>query len=284
MEQEVNKLQTVAEQSGLESTKAKEIIAQFDEFFGVADEWEQKAKTINVTDASQKDDIKLARVGRLFLKGKRIEIQNARKSLKDSALKEGQLIDSVAKILVGIIDPIEKYLKLQEDFVEIQEAARQKAEVDAGLALLEEQRVKKEEADAKAEEERKAEELKQQQIILEENKRLKDEADNKEIALEMERKANEEKLAEERREADEKLEADRKEHEAELEEVHKIMADELAKEQEQRQKEIDAAKVEQDKRNAELKSAQEETARLEAEKLELEGKITCPFCNKSFDR
>src|SRR5690606_10630522 len=54
--------------------------------------------------------------------------EKTRKSLKENALREGQTIDAIAKILTNLILPIEEDLEQKEKFVEIQEAKR-KAEL-----------------------------------------------------------------------------------------------------------------------------------------------------------
>ena len=72
--------------------------------------------------------MKLARVGRLFLMKKRTAIETVRKELKEQALREGKAIDGIANVLKALIIPIEEYLKKQEDFVVLKEAARIEAE------------------------------------------------------------------------------------------------------------------------------------------------------------
>lgn len=83
-----NQLQVIVQQSGLEPTKAKFILDNFQNYFDLADEWDKKAKQIVVTDASQKEAMQLAREGRLELKEKRVAIEKARKELKEQSLRE----------------------------------------------------------------------------------------------------------------------------------------------------------------------------------------------------
>lgn len=127
MNQEITKL---AENSLIEKSKSDYIIEKFSEFTTIATEWSEKANAILVTDENQIDLMKQAREGRLLLKGKRIEIEKTRKSLKEQSLNEGRLIDSIAKSLTALVEPAEKHLELQERFAEIQDQKR-KAELKA---------------------------------------------------------------------------------------------------------------------------------------------------------
>ena len=97
-----NELQVIVEKSGLEPTKAKTILEKFQNYFEIAAEWEKKSKVIVVTKATQEADMKLARVGRLFLKEKRIAIEKTRKELKEQALREGKAIDGIANVLKAL--------------------------------------------------------------------------------------------------------------------------------------------------------------------------------------
>lgn len=121
---EENKLQVIIEESGLEKSKAQVLLEKFGNYFAIAAEWEKKAQTLVVTDVGQRAEMKMAREARLFLKGKRVDIEKTRKVLKEQSLREGQTIDSIAKILTNLISPIETHLEAQERFAEIQEAKR----------------------------------------------------------------------------------------------------------------------------------------------------------------
>ncbi len=118
----MDKIIRIIENAQLDETKSLAIKNQFAEFASVASEWESKAKSILVTDVNQKDEMKLAREGRLILKNKRVEIEKRRKSLKEESLREGQTIDAIARTLKGFIEPIEVYLEDQEKFAERKEA------------------------------------------------------------------------------------------------------------------------------------------------------------------
>lgn len=117
----------IVQESGLETTKAQFLLDNFSEFFKLASEWEKKAKSIKVTSADQKFEMKIAREGRLLLREKRISIEKARVNLGSQALREKQTIDSIARILKNLLEPIEQYLDDQEHFIEI-EAQKAKEE------------------------------------------------------------------------------------------------------------------------------------------------------------
>lgn len=122
-----NQLLQVINESGLDKTKAQVLLENFSSYFEIAADWENKARALKVTNIEQKAEMKMAREGRLFLKEKRVNIEKTRKLLKESALREGQTIDAIAKILTNLIAPIEKDLEDKEKFAEIQEANRRAA-------------------------------------------------------------------------------------------------------------------------------------------------------------
>lgn len=246
-------LSVIVKQANLDEVKTKSIMESFNGFFEIASEWESKAKEIVVTDENQKDLMKLAREGRLFLKTKRIDVENKRKALKEQSLREGQTIDSIARVLKNLIEPIEEYLETQEKFAEIKEANR-KAALEAerieilkplntpynfydlknmseddfdslvlGLLGLKAAINEKIAAQKRAEEERiaieKAEAEERERVRLE-NERLRAEAAEREkqiaaerVRIEAERKAAEEKARKEREEVERKLRAEAAERE-----------------------------------------------------------------------
>lgn len=114
----------------------KSIEAYFKPFEEQAAEWLEKAKAMKVTDASQVELIKESRVARLALRDARIGSENKRKDLKERSLREGQMIDKIAKRLKETFEPVEKALQENEDFVEIQEAKIKKELSDARYAQL----------------------------------------------------------------------------------------------------------------------------------------------------
>ena len=250
-----NQLQVIVRESGLSPIKSQYILTKFQDYFKIAAEWEEKARTIKVTNANQKVEMQMARTGRLFLKEKRVAIENARKELKEQSLRESKAIDGISNVLKALIEPIEEYLEKQEKFVELKEQA-----------ILEAERIEKEKI---LEEKRKAKDKEKMQL---ENERLKKEA-----------KIREEKIKEERKKAKEdrlKQEGALKKQK-EINEKAKLEADRIKKETEARQKEIDAKlekeRKEKEKLEAELKEkkdAEEKAKREEEEKIEAQKKAS----------
>ncbi len=261
-----NKLQVIVKESGIEPTKAKFILENFQKSFELADTWEQKAKAIVVTNENQKDDMKIARIGRLALREERIRIEKSRKDLKEQALREGKAIDGIANVLKALIVPIEEYLEKQEKFVEIREAAKQEAkrlEVEARIA--EEERIAQEKA------------AQEQERLRIENEKLKREAEEKEKAMAEERKKQEATLAKERAKAETEKKQQEKllsEQKAKAEAERKIAEEKVQKEREEQQKKLA------------LERAKIEAERKEKERLEelLKNHITCPKCGHKFQQ
>ena len=215
-----NELVKIVKKSGLEKTKAQYMLDNFTDFFEIAKEWEIKAKAIKITNATQITEMKMAREARLFLRGKRIDVEKARKKLKEQSKREGKAIDGVANVLKALIVPIEEHLKNQENFVKIQEAERRAKIVAEADAKAERERIAKEKAE---EAERKAEE---ERIRLE-NIKLKEEAEKREKIMQKERE-------EAKREAEKREKIMQKERE----EREKIESDKRKLEEEQRQEKI----------------------------------------------
>ena len=137
METTENKqLAIVVERNGLTFDRAKELLETFDPIFVAADKMRTEAEAISVTDATQVTEIKQARVLRLQIKAKRVEVEKVRKTLKEESLVHGRIIDQMAKVITDLIEPIENRLEEQEKFAERAEAARKKAIADGRSALL----------------------------------------------------------------------------------------------------------------------------------------------------
>jgi len=263
-----NQLQVIVKESGLEPTKAKYILDNFQNYFEVADEWTKKAKTIIVTNESQTVDMEMARVGRLFLREKRIAIEKARKDLKEQSLREGKAIDGIANVLKALIVPIEEYLEKQEKFIEIREEAKREAkrlEIEARMA--EEERITMEKAAA------------EQERLRIENEKLKAEAQKKERELAVERQKQDAILRAERVKAEEEMEEVRKKAKIESDKQAKKLAAEREKANAEREEAEEKARILKEKERSKL-----ETERKEKERLEelLKNQIECPYCHKKF--
>ena len=302
-----NGLTKLVAESGLDKTKTQVLLENFSDYFEIASDWEKKASMLIVDNVEQKTEMKMAREGRLFLKQKRIAVEKTRKILKENALREGQTIDAIAKVLTNLIIPIEKDLEEKEKFAEIQEAKRieilkedrsKEIEpytdyipygIDFGRLSDEDynkllsgaklQKQAEEEAQRKAEEERiakeKADEEERRQIRLE-NERLKKEAEEKERELEIERakaKAEREVLEEqakkEREEKEEQLAKERAKAKAEKE-----AAEEKARlEREENERLLKIERTKQAEIEAERKAEQERIERELRKKEELEKQV-----------
>lgn len=287
--QENNALVQIIETSGLEKTKAQVLLEKFTSYFEIAADWEKKIKMLEITDVSQKAEMKMAREGRLFLKEKRVQIGKVHKELKEASLREGQTLDAIKKILTNLIEPLEEQLEQKEKYAELQEAKRIEAlksdrfaelskygfqfenGFDLGrmdqamfesLLLGTKTAYEKSIEDAKkAEEERIAKEkaeAEERERIKKENEALKAQAEEREKAMAEERakaaaaqKAIEEKAAKEKAAAEAQAKKVKAEHEAKLKKE--------AEEREKVEAELRA------KKESEAKAKQEEEARIEAE-------------------
>jgi len=248
MNNESNELTIVAKESGLEQTKVEALLSNFGKSYAEAKELSKDALAIVVTEEDQTQEMQQARAKRLALKSIRVDVENTRKSLKEQSLREGKAIDGMSNIIKALIIPIEEHLEKQEKFAELKQAERRAIKLaerieklsqfvpDVSLynlenmtdeafdSLLGSSKVAFEDqkaAEAKAEADRitkeKADAEERERVRLE-NIKLKEEADKRELEIKKERKAREAAEA-------------------------KIKADQDAKDRE-------AAKAEQDKREA----------------------------------
>lgn len=305
-----NQLVKVVNESGLDKTKAQVLLDNFSNYFEIAAKWEATAKALVITNVEQKAEMKMAREGRLFLREKRIAVEKTRKQMKEGALREGQTIDAIAKILTNLIIPIEDDLEQKEKFAERKEAERKSALklerekesfqysdfIPAGLdfgsmddanyqlilsgAKLQKQA--KDEADAKAESERiakiEAERIENERIRVE-NERLRIEAEAKEKQLAEER----DKVERERKELELKAATERKAHEDQLAKERKIAEEKAQKERKAAEAKLKAerevarvaaekAAAERAKIEAELKAKRDAEEKAKREALEAERK------------
>lgn len=213
-----NQLQVIVKESGLDSTKAKVMLENFQDYFEIAADWEKKAKVIVVTDESQTGDMAMARTGRLFLREKRIAIENKRKELKEQSLREGKAIDGIANVLKALIEPLEKYLYNQEHFVELKQQAEDARLLAEAKEKAEAERLAKEKAEREEQERIRFENIKLQKEAAEKDKQIqkeREEAESKQKAIEEKARKEREKerLATEKKHREEREEIARQEHE-----------------------------------------------------------------------
>ena len=123
-----NNLAVIAKESGLNEQSALVLINKFAGYFALAKEWKAKADSLVIDNVFQTKEIKLAKEGQLFLRSKRTAIEKARVELKEQPLAECKAIDNIAKMLTGLITPIEKDLEAKAKFIE-NKLAKEKEEL-----------------------------------------------------------------------------------------------------------------------------------------------------------
>lgn len=272
-------LELVPAQAPGETMKRADLPVIWEGFTQQAENLKTTAATLTVTRLDQVAEMKLARATRLALKDLRVEVEHKRKELVADLNKQTEAINSEARKIKGVIEPLEDRLREQEEFIEretirIEDGRRTtRAEeirqyltgplsVDLGkisdeeygkmladaqdLAALREERTRKEKeaADAKA----KAEAEERERVRVE-NERLKKEAEEREAAARKDR----EEAAERERIAKQKA----------AEELARVKREAEEREQKERLKAQAAAKLAADKARKELEAAQEK-AREEA--------------------
>lgn len=192
---QMTELTKIIDSSLLDITESKSILEKFGHYESIAKEWEEKAKSIVVTREDQLTEMAMAKEARKKFSQLRIDIEKARKEMKEQSLRKGQAIDSVAKFLKGLVEPIEKYLLEQEDFIKIKEQKR-----------LAEQKKEEEEKQEQERLERERLEKQEQERVRLENQKLKEELQKKQI--EQDKMIKEVKLVKEEKKVIEKKLAD----------------------------------------------------------------------------
>lgn len=306
-------LEIIVNKSGLEESKAKRILERFGNYFNITAEWQEKVKSLTVTDEAQTGVMKVARAGRLYLRKLRLDVETERKKLKEESRRESLAIDGIANILKGEIIPIEQYLEKQEHFVEIKKAAEDALILEEHRKKVEQERLEQErlaqlqrverEKEAQAERARiKAENEALQEKLLaagkemarqqaekaaiqakaDESRRQAEEAASKErLRQEAEKAAIKAKAHEDRKRLHEEALKERLRHEAENEalrakaiEAHEKLQEAALKEKARHEAESAAIMA---KAKEEARLAEIERARLQADM------ITCPKCGHSFE-
>lgn len=212
-------------QSDLPKEKQSTLLDKFSDLYSTITEWSEKVNQIVITEIGQVKEQKQAREARLFLKNKRIEIENTRKSLKEDIVKEGKTIDGISNALKALIEPLEEKCETLEKYDIIHLAEQREQRLAQRLVILEQYNVpvdnnviadmsddlfsyfldgvkgqieakRKQEAEAEIEAQKQFEEEQKRQAELEaENARLRAEAEEKERLLKLEAEAKEERNA-----------------------------------------------------------------------------------------
>jgi hypothetical protein len=299
MNESENKFLAVIKENEIDVNEGNQLAVKFTGFMEKMATIESEAKSIVVTDVSQKEEMKKARELRLTLKDMRVESEKVRVSLKEESLRKGKVIDALAKIVKETILPIEEYLDLQEKFAENLEKQRiekqnadrlekiskyadpvlynYKEMADETFENLLQQL--KDAHDAKVEAEKKAEAERIEKERLEKEEAEKNRVELARLKAEQEEREKREAVeAEERRkktleeeEAKRKIEAERKAKEEEMERKHQAelkaerdRIEALEKEaKEKERKEAEDKKAEED-RLAKIKAETEEAERQKA--------------------
>jgi len=232
---------------------------------------------LTITSLDNKEEFEAVHEARMVVKGKRVEVEKARKEYKAEALEYGRKVDTEAKRVFALLEPIETHLQTEEDKV-INEKKRIEAEEKEKFMDMVNGRVESllkykvmfpfdeiagmtdEEFDAKlamakeayeAEEARKAEEEAERiarQAELDRQAELQAERDGEQAAERMALEAERRKLDDDKRKVQEAK--DRAEFEAKAKEDARIQAEKEAKE-----------RIERERREAEREA--EEKAALE---------------------
>lgn len=134
--EEPSKALVLAPAFQIDEKTADDLNGAFAPIHAEASKWIEAAKSINITDASQIREMKLAREYRLALRDVRISAERKHKELKEGILRRGKAIDGVKNIILDIIGPSEAHLMEQEKFAERLEAKRQADLKDHREALL----------------------------------------------------------------------------------------------------------------------------------------------------
>lgn len=90
----------------------------FGDFLIQAEQWAEKAKSLVVTDISQKEEMKQAREARLAIRNLRLDADKKRKELKEDSLKYAKAVQEVYNKIEDALSPIEEHLMNQEKFEE----------------------------------------------------------------------------------------------------------------------------------------------------------------------
>ncbi len=118
-------LSEIIKSSELSNDKQNALFLAFDDYARITNEWKAKADLIKVNNEDDITAMKEADNARKIIKNVRVEIEHKRKELKESSLREGQMIDKIAKSLKDLIEPIEQDLTQKAQYAEIKQKERE---------------------------------------------------------------------------------------------------------------------------------------------------------------
>lgn len=111
MAEENNKqLVEIVQASGIVMTEGESIIASFSVLHNEALTLIADSNEITVVDENDKEGMEKAAVARKSLKRLRGEVEDNRVSFKEGYIKKGRAVDDIAKMVKGLIEPVEKKL------------------------------------------------------------------------------------------------------------------------------------------------------------------------------
>lgn len=222
---------------------------------------EKEYLPLKIKGMDDKEGYSLVRTARIFVKGKRVEIEKTRKVLKEESLLFGRAVDTEAKRITAKLETIEGHLSKQENAIDAEKERIKQAKLDeeaAALAAIEaEARAKREAEEAAERAEFEAKRIRLEAIEQEQIKR--------EAAIQ---KAQEKVDAEKRAIADAKQKAiEDKKRQAELEQARKE-ATEAARIEAEQKAEREAKKKVEAEIAARIEAEREAALRPDKDKLE----------------
>lgn len=115
---ETTEIAHVVQQANLEQADQQSIMSVLGSAFDKISDYRIQADKISIEDEFDKAGMKAARELRLLVKKTRTEGENARKKLKEDALRKGNTIDAVWRIIKNGLEPIETELEEKEKTAE----------------------------------------------------------------------------------------------------------------------------------------------------------------------
>ena len=128
---ELTKVQTEAR---LTPDEQNELSDKFKEFYSRITDW--RGKVVLITNPEDPRQQKMAREIRLGLKDVRCDVERARKTLKEDAVRRGKAVDGYANVLKYLCQPVEDKLEQIEKMAEYKEAERIQKLIEARTALI----------------------------------------------------------------------------------------------------------------------------------------------------
>lgn len=247
---ETSQLVKAVQAAGLTHQTQDVLLTAFGPHFQDMLEATGKAAGINVTDESQTEQMKAAKVARLEVKRVRTATEATRKATKEDVLRFGKAVDNVSKMIQGECEAVETRLEDCEKFSERMEAKRAEIRrIDRATALMpfgtdtrfhdlggmsedawnnlftrekeaHEGRQAKAKAEAEAAARERAELEAREANLREENARLRAEVAERELKARAEREANEAEM----RKQQAQIDAERREAEKLLREAREAQA------------------------------------------------------------